>query len=254
MPTLAPQLAPIPSAPPRSLPFYEPAPLNLGPARTPLNLGPARTPLNLGAPLPDLGRPLPNLGQPLSLPGPAGVPRVPSAPIAPASAPGIGGAARGLGNIGLAIGAAQLGWAIGDALRREALDRGLLPDDYRYPGELPREAPIAPKLNAIPPGKAAPFTGGQCVGISYRVAVTFDDYGWAGNSIYLSANNGHTGDYPGPIGPAQLVPTGQFFDLYGDMRPYYRVQFSYNGGVWQSPATWDRGRGDGRAAAGPPRG
>ena len=201
MPIPAPQLAPIPSAPPQSLPFYEPAPLNLGPARTPLNLGPARSPLNLGPPLP-------NLGQPLSLPGPAGVPRVPAAPIAPAPSPVPGGVARVGGGIGLAIGAASLGWAIGDGLRRAGVEQGLLDpeqslyewekDDY-YRRQNP--SPIAPKQNVIPPGKAAPFTGGQCPK-TYFLSITWEsdvDSTGAGSRIRTST---------GPVGGGRWTVTG----------------------------------------------
>jgi hypothetical protein len=188
-----------------------------------------------------------------SEPGPLGVPRSapPTAPAVPGG--GLGGLARGLGNLGLAIGAGQLGWNIGDAIRRKGVDDGWLdPEESLYDWEKAERnrlnRPIAPKKNVVPPTKAAPFTGGQCLG-PYMVEVLFDSYGtsynWstgAGSQYLSSKDGGFGGELPGPIGAVSKVFRGDSFDLYDNPRPFYRLQLTYGPDRLIQPIsgwTWD---------------
>lgn len=162
LPQLQPQAIPKGNAP---LPFAEPPAPSPGYTTTPLNLAPnpapgySQTPLNL-APNPGPGY----TTRPLELAPP---------PAAAASgASGLGAAAIA----GLGLGALGLGFLAGEGYRQAGLaleEAGLIPDSdifQRYPWEVTGGAPLR---DAIAPGAAPPFTGGQSPGVAYKVFIVF---------------------------------------------------------------------------------
>lgn len=116
---------------------------------------------------------------PKGAPPPAPAPLVPNwslSPLAGAGAAGAGSGAAGLGvgaTAALGVGALGAGLLAGEGLRQGGLaleDAGLIPDSdifQRYPWEVTGGAPLR---DAIAPGAAPPFTGGQSP-VLYKVYV-----------------------------------------------------------------------------------
>jgi hypothetical protein len=107
-----------------------------------------------------------------SLPPLAGSPAL----AAPAAGAGIGVG----GAIAAGVGALGVGVLAGEGIRQGGLaleDAGILPNSplfQRYPWETGPNVAPAPIRNAIPPGAASPFSGGQSTGVPYEVYIRWD--------------------------------------------------------------------------------